>query len=140
MLANELPQLLQVAGGVVEAVDMVQAQAADQPLIQQFFDVLVIMIKHRPILHVEADQAVDGKKAAKVDLLLGFLPVAEAVDLLFGDLPEQFPVGIYLFEASLQVAPAFGVFQQGGQLQLQFVQAFGIGSGIFQPVDLFDLL
>ncbi|MNK95447.1 hypothetical protein D3C87_1156830 [compost metagenome] len=65
---------------------MVDSQSLKNPFINQFENIAVIKIECFLMLHVQADEAIDGKKPSVVDFMIGFLPITQAVMLIVNNL------------------------------------------------------
>ena len=76
-------QVLQVTGGIEQAVHVVYPQPLHQTGIHPLLDLLVIVGKHLGALRVQANQVVHGEEAPVVNHLLGGFPVHQPVVLFF---------------------------------------------------------
>ena len=85
--AAEVPgrrlQPIQVGGGIVQAVDVIEAQAADHALGDEPEQQSVRRREHLGILHPQAGESVDVEEPPVVDLVEGGTPVRQAVGLAF---------------------------------------------------------
>jgi len=83
----------EVGGGVVEPVEVVDAQASDLALADEAEDEGVGGLEDAGILDAYADEVVDGEEAAVVDLLGGGFPEGEPVGLIGEDPVEEGEAG-----------------------------------------------
>ena len=67
---------------MVEAVDMIDAEARDQALRHQAEGQAVHAVEHLRVLDPQGDEIVDGEEAAVVDLLHAHAPEGQPVILL----------------------------------------------------------
>ena len=73
----------EVAGGVAEAVGVVDPEAVEHPLADPLEDQAVAVLEDPLVLHPQADQRVDVEEPAIVQLLDGGLPEGQPVILPF---------------------------------------------------------
>ncbi len=74
-------QLLEILRGIVEAVGMIDAQAIELAVAEQFQHQSMRGLEHRLVLHAKRGEIVDVEEAAVVDVIRRHSPVGEAIAL-----------------------------------------------------------
>ena len=116
-------QFAAVAARVGEAVDVVDAQAVDQPFGDQLEDLAVGGFEHRRTFDAQAAEFVDVEEAPPVDVICGGAPTGEAIALPFEQLMqllEAFCRGrVVMLKVALNRGKDLRVARQLPQLVLQ---------------------
>src|SRR5690349_2383381 len=80
-LVNHGLQLFQVGCWIIQTVNVVYAKAAENSLLHQRANKFMPAIESGPVLHIETNKTVNGKKPPVIDDIVCLAPVAEPVKL-----------------------------------------------------------
>ena len=116
--AARLAQPRQVAGGVGEAVRVVDPQAVDRAVREQRQDQRVRGVEHRRVLDADREQRADVEEPPVVELLVGHPPVREPVVLALDQLRQRQRLGARADREHVVVVAQDGPRALAGDLDL----------------------